>query len=118
MYVGTRKRGAGRLAGAYRFSGIRGLRGRRLGQIDYGSIITDAINTAGAVAVQAVKPPTYSSVVNPITGAQTITSYGATVPSTSLLGTSALGTDLTSLLSSPLVLLGGIALIAVIALKR
>jgi hypothetical protein len=120
MYVGIGKR-ASRLAGSHRLSGLRGLRGRGLGQdvpIDWGSIISTGITTAGAVAVKAVAPPTYSSVVNPITGAQTITSYAPIGATSSLLGTSSLGTEFSSLLSSPLVLLGGIALIAVFALKR
>ncbi len=115
MYVGSRQLG-GRLARAHRLSGVRrGLRGR-LGQddINWGQILTTGIQTAGSVAAIAVKPPTYSSVVLP-SGAQSITSYGATVPSTSILGA---GTDLTSLLTSPLVLLGGLALLAVFALKR
>jgi hypothetical protein len=53
-----------------------------------------------------------------MTGAQTITSYAPIGSTSSLLGTSSLGTEFSSLLSSPLVLLGGIALIAVFALKR
>jgi hypothetical protein len=114
MYVGRAKRGRTGLAGAYRLSGLRGRRGLALGQIDWGGIIQNSISTAGQVAAVAVRPPTYSSVINPTTGAQTITSYGA-MPPTSLLGT---GTDLTSLLSSPIVLIGGLALLAVFALKR
>ncbi len=75
----------------------------------WASIITTGITTAGAVAAKAVTPPTYSSTINPLTGAQTITSYGATVPSSLL--TSGLTTNLSSLLESPIVLIGGIALL-------
>lgn len=116
MYVGRTKPGLGRMARAHRLSGVRGLRGR-LGQdsIDWGSIIQTGIQTAGAVSAIAFKPPTYSSVINPYTGAQSITSYGA-VPNTGLgLGA---GTSLSSLLTSPVVLFGGLALLAVFALKR
>ena len=82
----------------------------------WASIITTGITTAGAVAAKAVTPPTYSSTINPLTGAQTITSYGATVPSSLL--TSGLTTDLSSLLESPIVLIGGIALFALMMLRR
>lgn len=105
------------MARANRLSGLRG--GGRLGlgqdsSIDWGSVLNNTISTAGAVAAKAVTPPTYSAVINPLTGAQTITSYGATVPSTSLLGT----TDLSTLLESPLVLFGGLALVAFLMLKN
>ena len=120
MYVGTRKRGMGRLARAHGLSRLRGLRGVSLGQdsIDWGSILNTGITTAGAVAARAVTPPTYSSVVNPVTGAQTITSYAPIGATSSLINSSDLTSSLGSLLSSPLILLGGIALIAVFALKR
>ena len=63
MYVGNRKRGMGRVAGAHRFSGLRGLRGRRLGQdsstpsFDWTNFLDTTITTAGAVAAKAVTPP-------------------------------------------------------------
>ena len=110
------------MAGAHRFSGLRGLRGLRLGQdatsIDWGNIIDTGITTAGAVAAKAVTPPTYSSVVNPLTGQQTITSYAPIGQTTSLLNSGTLTTDFGSLLSSPLIWIGGIALIALVAMKR
>lgn len=118
MYVGRRKIGRGRLAGAHRLSGLRG--GRRLvlgqdeGGINWGNVLTTSITDAASVAAVALRPPTYSSVVNPYTGAQSITSYAPLGSTPSLLGT----TSLTGLLSSPLVLLGGVALLAVLALKR
>ena len=118
MYARTAQLGRmRRVAGAHRLSGLRGLRGS-LGQ-DWGDIINNAISTAGSVASVALKPPTYSSVVNPYTGAQTVTSYGG-VPQSSLLSGSPLlgGADLTSVLTSPIVLLGGLGLIAVLLLKR
>lgn len=122
MYVGTRKRGMGRLARAHGLSALRGLRGRGLGQddssINWGTVLDTGILTAGAVASKAVTPPTYSSVVNPVTGAQTITSYAPIGATSSLINSSDLTSSLGSLFSSPLILLGGIALIAVFALKR
>ena len=122
MYVGNRKRGMGRVAGAHRFSGLRGLRGRRLGQDDWGSIIDNAITTAGKVASVAVSPgpvPTYSYQSTPYgTSIQSFAPGGASAIPSSILPTSTVGTDLTSLLSSPLVLIGGIALIALVAMKR
>ena len=72
------------MAGAHRFSGLRGLRGRRLGQdastpsFDWTNFLDTTITTAGAVAAKAVTPPTYSSVVNPLQGTQTITELCAT----------------------------------------
>lgn len=123
MYVGRRKLGRAGLAGKNRLSGLRGRQGLVLGQddgsssdINWGNILSTGIVTAGNVAAVAVRPPTYSSVINPVTGAQTITSYGATAPS--IFGTSLDSTTLTGLLTSPLVLLGGLALVAVLALKR
>ena len=123
MYVATGKLGGARgLAGSHRVLGRR--LGRRLGQddggIDWGSIITQGITVAGQDAAVALKPPTYSAstVYNPTTGQYTssTTSYAATGGAglTSPLGTA----SLTSWLSSPLVLLGGVALIAVVLLRN
>jgi hypothetical protein len=113
------------MAGTHRVSGLRGLRrglARRLGQddssINWGQILTTGITVAGQDAAVALKPPTYSSVVNPLTGAQTITSYAPIGQTSSILGTTDLTSSLNSLISSPIVLIGGIALIAVLALKR
>ncbi len=119
MYVGRAKRGRTGLAGTYGLSRLRGLRGRALGQdsIDWGNILQTGIQTAGAVSAIAFKPPTYSSVINPYTGAQTITSYANTPPSSSLLGVGP-GSSFTELLTSPLVLVGGLLLVAVFALKK
>jgi len=82
---------------------------------DFVPLFTTAINDAASVASVALKPPTYSSVVNPYTGASTVTSYGG-IPnsSSSLLGTSSLG----SLLSDPTVLLLGFGILAIVLLKR
>jgi hypothetical protein len=85
------------------------------GGIDWSGIITTGINDAATVAKTAVTPPMYSSVVNPLTGASSIQSYGAS-PGVGALGTSLLGSS--SLLSSPLVLFGGLALILVLAFRR
>jgi hypothetical protein len=113
MYVGRRKIGHGRLAGAHRLSGLRRSR-RGLGDgFDWSGFSTTLINDAAGVASIAVKPPTYSSVVLP-SGAQSITSYAPIGATSSLLGTS----SLTSLFDSPVVLLGGFALVAVLLLKR
>ena len=115
MYVGRSKRGRGRVARANHLSGFRGLRlGQDDGSINWGNVLTTGITDAASVAAVAVKPPTYSSVINPVTGAQTITSYAPIGSTGSLLGTS----SLTTLLSNPLVLLGGLALVAIVALKR
>lgn len=116
MYVRPGKFGRMRgLARAHGVSGLRGLRGARLSglgdDIDWSQIIDTGISTAGSVAQVALKPPTYSSVVYP-SGASSVTSYGA-VPSTSALGTST-----TSLLSSPYLILGGLALLAVVLMKQ
>ena len=102
------------MAGKNGISRLRGMRGLGQDSIDWGNILTTGITTAGQVAAIAVRPPTYSSVVNPYTGAQSVTSYAPIGTSTSLLGMS----SATSLLSSPYVLLGGLALLAVFALKR
>ena len=120
MYVGRAKRGRTGLAGAHGLSRLRGLRGRALGQddgINWGNILQTGIQTAGAVSAIAFKPPTYSSVINPYTGAQTVTSYANTPPSSSLLGVGP-GSSFTELLTSPLVLVGGLLLVAVFALKK
>ncbi len=69
--------------GAMRSSRSRRIVARRLAAlgyddsgIDWSSIISTGITSAASVAKTAVTPPTYSSVVNPLTGAQTITAYG------------------------------------------
>lgn len=97
--------------------GALGRRRRSLGDgIDWSSIITTGINDAASVAKTAVTPPAYSSVVNPLTGQQSITAYGATG---SAIAASPLGTTtLSSLLTSPLFLLFGFGLVAVIALRK
>ncbi len=106
------------MARAHRLSGVRrGRRGRTMGQdssgMDWSQILTTGIQTAGNVAAIAVRPPTYSSVMYP-SGAQSVTSFGSPSQTASMMG----GIDFTSLLSSPLILLGGLALVAVFALKR
>lgn len=111
------------MARAHGVSRLRGMRG--LGQddgsdINWGGILSTGIQSAAAVTAVALKPPTYSSSYNAITGQQSVTSYGG-VPQTSLFGSSlgpGVGTDLTSLISSPIILLGGLALVAVLVLKR
>ena len=130
-YVAIRKRGRGRrVARAHRVPAFRrarelsgyeravlGERFAALGYgdsgIDWGSILSQGITTAGSVAAIAVKPPTYSSVVYP-SGAQSVTSYGAMPGSSSIAGAS----SLEGLLTSPYLLLGGMALLAVVLMKR
>lgn len=123
MYVRTGNPGKRRMAGAHRLSGLRGAQRIVLGQdddsgFDWDTFTQTLIKTAGSVAAVAVKPPTYSSSINPYTGQQTITSYAPTGYTGSALGAGVLGTGFSSLLSSPLVLLGGAALLAVVLLKR
>jgi len=112
MYVRMRKGKSPRL----------GRLGRRRGlgddSIDWGSIITAGINQAGAVAKVAETPPMYSAVVNPITGASSVTSYAGApglYPGSNVLGSTA---GLTSLLNSPVFLLGGLALVLVLIFRR
>ena len=119
------------MAGANRVSGLRGLRGSRLsgyerailgdrfaalgyGSIDWSQILTAGITTAGNVAQVALKPPTYSSIQYP-SGYTSVQSYGA-LPA----GTVGVPSSLTStsLLDSPYLLLGGLALLAVVLMKR
>lgn len=112
----------GRMARPHRLSGLRGLRGR-MGDdgIDWSSIITTGITQAGNVAKVAVAPgplPTYQSITNPY-GYSSVTSYapaGTVIPGVTG-ATSSLG-GLDTLLTSPLVLLGGLALLAVVLMKR
>ena len=121
MYARLGKLGRNsRMAGAHRFSGLRGLRGARLGDDDGGfdwssitPIIQTGIQTAGQVAQVALKPPTYSSVVYP-SGASTVQSYGALPSGAPGTATAAIG----DLLASPYLVLGGIVLLAVILMKR
>ena len=106
------------MARAHRLSGLRGLRGYQRvvlgddGDIDWGSIISNSITTAGQVAQVALKPPTYSAVTLP-SGATSVTSYAPIGSSTAsaLLGTS-------SVLNNPYVILGGLALVAVLLMKQ
>lgn len=85
-----------------------------VGEIDWGSILTTSINDAATVAKVAVTPPMYSSVVNPMTGQQSVTSY-AGAPG---LGQSLASPGLTSIFSSPAVLLLGLGFLAVLAFRR
>jgi hypothetical protein len=96
------------MARAHGLSRLRGLRGGRLGDdIDWGSIISSSITTAGQVAQVALKPPTYSAVQYP-SGLISTQSYGA-VPNTS---------SISGFLSPDVLLLGGLALVAVVLMKR
>ena len=112
MYVRRTK-----LARAHRLGAVRGIRGVRGladdgGGIDWGSIITTGIQTAGNVAQVALKPPTYSSVTTPY--GTSVQAYGTTgqqmIPSG--LGTSSLDSI------SPVWLLLGAGLLAVVLLRR
>lgn len=121
----------GRLARAHRVSGLRGLRGdgivaRRLaalgygdaGGVDWSGITQNLITTAGNVAKVAVSPgpvPTYQAITTP-GGYSSVTSYGPL--GTSPLSTTASLDSFDALLTSPLVLLGGLALFAVVLMKR
>jgi hypothetical protein len=97
------------MAGAHNVSRLGRLRGRKLGDItDWMPLLTTGINDAASVAQVALKPPTYSSVTTPY--GTSITSYGAVAPGVTV-------DPLTSLLSSPLFLLGGVALLVVL-MKR
>ena len=103
-----------------RQSGLGMVRRRRRSMgddsIDLNSLLTTTINDAATVAKVAVTPPTYSAVVNPLTGAQTITAYGTTGTN---VATSSLGAEsLSTLLSNPMFLLLGVGLILVIAMKK
>jgi hypothetical protein len=84
--------------------------------INWTSIIDTGITQAGNVAKVAVAPPLYSSVINPLTGAQSIQSYGAVLGLTSLTGASLLSS--TSLLSSPLVWLFGGGLVLILVMRH
>jgi len=111
MYLALAKRPA--MRGLGRIRSRRKLHG--LGDdIDWSSIITTGINDAATVAKTAVTPPLYSSVINPLTGQSSITSY-AGVPGVtqSLLGPSA-----ASIFSSPMFLLLGAGVVLVLALRR
>jgi hypothetical protein len=89
----------------------------RLGDItDYMPLFTTAINDAASVAQVALRPPSYSSVVNPYTGASSVTAYGP-VGNSSQFSASGLGGSLTGSLS-PIWLLGGFGLLAIVLLKR
>lgn len=109
------------MARSYGISRIRGLK-RGLGDdgLDWSDIITTGITSAATVAKAAVSPtPTYAYTSGP-QGTQ-ILSYGAPGSSVSPYSyspyTSGLG-DISQLFSSPIVLIGGIGLIAVLLLKR
>ena len=107
----------GRVARAHRLSGLRGLRGGGVGDIDWSSITQNLITQAGNVAKVAVAPgplPTYQAITTP-GGYSSVTTYGpGGVPQ---VGTS-LGTDFGSLLTSPIALLFGFGLLAVVLMKR
>jgi hypothetical protein len=100
---------------------MRRLRGMGDDGIDWSQIISTGIQTAGSVAKVAVTPPMYSSIVNPMTGASSVTSFAGApglYPSGSIPGLSSqFGTSLTGLLSNPIVLIGGVALL-VLAFRR
>jgi hypothetical protein len=83
---------------------------------DYIPVFTAAINDAASVASVALRPPTYSSVTNPYTGASTVTSYGA-IPSTGL-GSNPVTAGLTTLLADPIMVWLGLGLLAFVAMKR
>lgn len=119
----VRRVGMGR-ASVSRGIAARNMRIRRMSgladfsDVDWTQIINTGLTQAGSVAKTAVTPPMYSSVVNPLTGASSVTSYagspglypgGSSIPG--------IGTSLSSVLSSPIVLLGGIALL-VLAFRR
>lgn len=99
------------MARAHRLSGLRGLRGYQrvvLGDdIDWGSIISNSITTAGQVAQVALKPPTYSSTQYP-SGLISTQSYGMVPQTTSLSG----------FLNSNMLILGALAIGAIVLLKR
>ena len=107
----------GRVARAHRLSGLRGLRGGLGDGIDWSSILTAGITQAGNVAKVAVAPgplPTYQAITTP-GGYSSVTTYGAGgVPQ---IGTS-VGSDIGSLLTSPIALLFGFGLLAVVLMKR
>lgn len=122
MYVRTGKRaGIRRLAGAHRLSGLGRL--RQLGQdggFDWSDFADTLVTTAGKVAQTAVAPapvPTYSYKSTPYgTQIQSYSPAGASaVPSSLFSGTT--GTDWTSLLLSPVGLLG-MGVLAFLALKK
>lgn len=132
MYVRAQQRGGARgLAGKNRIRGLgrigrlsaarsTSLLRRRLAALgyddsglDWTSILTTGITTAGVVAKTAVTPPTYSAVTYP-SGATSITSYGA---STAGLPGTATG-SLESFLTSPLFLIAGMAIFALAIFKR
>ena len=86
--------------------------------VDWGSILQTGITSAAQVAKVAVQPPVYSSVVNPLTGAQSITSYAGS-PGLAAGAVNPLGSEqLTSVLGSPMFLLLGIGLIVVLAARH
>ena len=104
---------------AARFNALGYSYGDSGGGIDWGSILQTGIQTAGSVAKVAVTPPMYSSVVNPLTGQSSVTSYAGSpglFPSTSAALGSSLGTaSLTSLIMSPIGIIGVVILVIALA---
>jgi hypothetical protein len=118
MYVSMNTGRQSRL-GRSRRGNSRAIARQRLGDdgdINWTSIIDTGITQAGNVAKVAVAPPLYSSVINPMTGAQSIQSYGAVPGLTSLTGASLLSSS--SLLTSPLVLLFGAGLVLILVMRH
>ena len=86
--------------------------------IDWGDILSTGIQTAGSVAKVAVTPPMYSSVINPVTGQQSITSYAGSPGLYPASGIASGSAGIASLLNSPVVLLGGLALVLVLVMRK
>lgn len=107
--LGRSRRGSSRAIIHQRMKGLGDGYGS---SIDWGSILQTGITSAANVAKVAVQPPAYSSVINPMTGQQSITSYAGAGPAA--LDPLASG-QFAALLGSPMVLLLGVGLIIVLA---